>query len=83
MHHSSIHPVTYLSIISFINSIHCIHIHFHLHSYFLSYVTIPSILGNCYFSIERKKPFARLLDWAYINPEKDSLLSMDTLVNNE
>ena len=83
------HPVTHWSFIHSVmsvftySSIQHIHIHFHLHSYILSHVNIPSILGNPDVSIERKKPFARLLNWAYLNTEKESVSSIDTLVKNE
>ena len=42
-----------------------------------------SIISSQEIPIERKKPFARLLNWAYLSTEKDSLVSVDALSKNE
>ena len=42
-----------------------------------------SIISSQDVPIERKKPFARLLNWTYLNTEKDSLVSIAVLSKNE
>ena len=60
-----------------------------------SEVSLPLILYNIYLyqlysiisdpvvSFERKKPFSRLLTRAYLNTERDSLVSISDLCSNE
>lgn len=42
-----------------------------------------SILNDPLISYERKKPFATLLSYAYVFTERDSLVSIATLVNDK
>ena len=42
-----------------------------------------SIISDPVVSFERKKPFSRLLTRAYLNTERDSLVSISDLCSNE
>ena len=43
---------------------------------------LHSIISDPSIKLCRRKPFARLLNWAYINTERDSLASVTTLSNS-
>ena len=52
---------------------------FYIISIYINY----SIISDPVVSFERKKPFSRLLTRAYLNTERDSLVSMSDLCSNE
>ena len=64
-------------------SMHLFYLFIHSFIIYLSIHLFNSIISNQEIQIERKKPFARLLNWAYLNTEKDSLVSIAVLSKNE
>lgn len=47
------------------------------------FFNLHSIITDPNVKLDRKKPFARLINWAYLQTERDSINSLTTLLQNK